>query len=463
MSFSACSFKNSISLNKIVSNILIENGICKSKLVKLGNFENVEKLYDYNAYDLIEITDEELQNYVDDLLLIHEEKKKVTDRKIVQNGDAIIVSYTVSLDSEIVANAESDSLVVGSGYYGEEFENAVVGAVVGEPFICEIESPIDTEKYLKGEKLKYNITVESINYFVTYSSSDKYILDYYGFDNEEDFLYDCKMRIMRQKKNQNQKDADIDFLDALADKCKFYIDKDEVANYSLKIVEQYKDKAYINGFEIDDYIEKVINMTEDEFYDFCYDLGVNEIKRYLFVGAYTADYTDLSNDDSYVCFCSMNGYDSTMCDNLLAEYDFLKRKCIDEILSKNIYVYDIGYSIPFIKNKNYTINMYDSADIYGTNYNLDGDYVLSENFEQNIVHELEKLTFGETVYVFGNNFYDTILSFKLDNENVIKIMIDQKNGFVSMHYYNKKNNGYPYIVITKLTDELKNLIISAKS
>ena len=285
-SFSSCAAKETLPLNDIVKNTLEENGIDKSKIVLL---------YDSNGNDFVnvyndlpsKISDKELKKYVDDLLLLHEKMIEVTDRNTVQKGDAIVVSYVVRYNSEIVANADSEPLMVGSGNYGEEFENAVIGAVVGEPFKCELSSPIDTEKYKKGDILQYNITVESINYFETYTSSDQYILDYYGAQTEEEFLSLCETRLKQIKKQENKYSADNEFLDKVAEKCEFYINKKEAAAYSEKVVKQHKDLAYISGLELDEYIKQTLKMTEDEFYDYCYDEGVKEIKRYLLVGAYT--------------------------------------------------------------------------------------------------------------------------------------------------------------------------------
>ncbi len=460
---SGCVKKTALPLNKIVDDILAEKGIKNSKITLLGDFENADNLYNSEKYSKIEITDEELQKFVNDILLIHEEMIEITDRNIVRSGDAIFVSYVVYNGSEMVANAASDSLLVGSGNYFKDFEDAVVGAIVGEPFSCELPSSVDTEKYKKGDILKYNITVQSINYFVTYTSSDQYILDYYGFDNENDFLKDCEMRLIEQKKYESQKQADKDFLNKLVKECEFSIDKEEVAKYSQKIVEQYKGLAYINGLELDVYIEQKLQMTENEFYDYCYNLGKEEIKRYLLIGAYSNDcddYTNLSNNKQFTRFCSMMGYDSTIKNND-TEYAFLERMCINNLSQTGLYIHNVGYSLPFKQNKIYTVDVYDSSNVYSINFSAEKQYMVSNQVQEKIISHAQNLMFGETTYNYGNNLYDTVIVFKADGENIIKVMVDSKNGFVSMKYYDSKNT-YPYIVETELTKELKNLISEVK-
>lgn len=460
-----CTQKTALSLNEIVNDVLTEKGVEKSKITKLGNLENVSELYDY-TYNQIDVTDEELQKFVNDTLFIHEEMIKETNRNVVHQGDAIFVSYVVYKDCEIVANAVSDSLLVGSGNYFEDFEEAVVGAVVGEPFVCEIKAPADTDKYKKGDILKYNITVESINGFITYTSSDRYILDYYGFDTEKDFLDDCKTRLIQQKRYEAQKQADKDFLNRLAKECEFSLNKKEIAEYSKKFVEQYEDLAYISGLELNAYIEQKLQMTEDEFYNYCYNLGEEEVKRYLLVGAYSNDFdncADLQGNEQYMRYCSMMGYDGTVKSNE-SEYDFLERECINELSQTGLYIHTIGYFAPFNENKNYTVDVYDSSNIYSINLSKDAEkqYKVSNQMCEKIILTAQNLTFGETTYNYGNNLYDTVLVFKADGENAIKIMVDSKNGFISMKVYSAEN-GHPYIVETELTYELENLISEIKS
>ena len=117
--------------------------------------------------------------------------------------------------------------------------------------------------------------------------------------------------------------------------------------------------------------------------------------------------------------------------------------------------------MPFKENKNYTVDIYDSSNIYGINYSLKTKYLISDELQQKIILCAQNLIFGETTYDCGNNLYDIVITFKTDGENTIKVMIDSKNGFVSMTHYISES-GYPYIVVTELTNEFNDLIVAAK-
>ncbi len=449
--FSVCAEKEALPLNYIVKNILSENDIDKSKIVFL---------YDSNENDFVDvysdisskISDKELKKYVDDLLLSHEKMIEVTDRNTVQNGDAIVVSYVVRYNSEIVANVDSEPLMVGSGNYGEEFEKAVIGAVVGEPFKCELSSPIDTEKYKKGDILQYNITVESINYFETYTSSDQYILDYYGAQTEEEFLAECEIRLKQIKKQENKYSADNEFLDKVAEKCKFYINKKEVAAYSEKVFKRHKDLAYISGLELNEYIKQTLDVTEDEFYDYCYDEGVKEIKRYLLVGASTKDIE--FDNENYAEFCSMNGYDSTQEDNTQAKYDYLKTVTVHDF--EHLMVADVIHGIRFDNKTFYSVELYDSSNIYTIDFSKAPSYTLDLETQQNILSCVAHAGFGGTMYGNGNHMYQTVLIVKGDGKIFAKVMVDEINGYVKW----QQNDGQ--IVCAELKENLRELIERAK-
>lgn len=438
-------------LNDIVKSILSESNIVKSKITELAdeNRDDFLYLYDSTSY---EVSDKELEEYVDELLLSHEKMIEITDRKTVKNGDAIVVSYIVRYNSEIVANVDSEPLMVGSGNYGEEFERAVIGAIVGEPFECELNSPIDTEKYKKGDTLQYNIMVESINYFETYTSSDQYILDYYGVENKQEFFSLCRIRLEKIKKYENKYKSDNDFLDKIADECKFSINKDEAVKYSEKNVEQHKNSAHINGLEMDEYIKKTLKMTEEEFYDFCYDEGVKEIKRYLLVGAYT-NKMDF-DDELYAEFCTMNGYDSTKKDDLYAKYDFLKANTVIDF--NHSVTNDELHKIVFDREQIHTVDVYDSSNIYTIDYSKTSNYVVGKETQELIISGVKNLGFGGTIYWDKNNLYQTVLVVKDENGISARLMIDEINGFVKW----QQEDGM--VVCQKLDENLRYLINQAK-
>lgn len=451
LSLSCCAKSGEgLKLNGVVEKILTENGIEKSKITFLcESSEKISKLYDYTES---EITNEELTKYVDDLLISHEKMIEITDRKIVENGDAVVVSYVVYYDDEIVANTVNEPLMVGSGNYDQNFEKVIIGAVVGEPFVCELNSPVDTDKYQEGDLLRYNITVNSINYFEKYTSSDRYILDYYGCDTEEDFLNECKNRLEQIKKYEALNTAYDDFLEKISEKCKFYIDEDEAADYSRKIVEDYKNSAYLLNLSLEEFIEQKLCITEDDFYDRCYDEGVAEIKRYLLVGASTTD-VDINAAADFDEYCSLNGYDAADTDNTSGKYYYLKRITVLNNRPDVKFVVTAEAYVPYFEEDcEYTVDIYDTSNIYSVNLKSDTKRDLSGDEQDRIIAQLKETSFGGSQYNATNQLYQTVLVVKKDGKVTEKIYVDTLNGYLKWQPSNEKT------VICKLTPEFEDLI-----
>lgn len=453
---SVCFINTGIQLNPVVKSILDQKDIQNSKITYLANFEK-SKIY-YNKDKIYEekVTDDEIQNYVDILMSSHEELIEIKDRTIVQTKDVVIIDYVVKYNSNIVSKFEHIPIIVGLGEYDIELENSLLGKKVGVPFLCKLKATVTTDEYNQGDILQYEININSINYFKTYKPSDEYILQYYGFASEEEFLKDCKFRVAQQKVRDVKSSVDEEFLDVLIDECRFHIDKKEVANYSTKIVEDYSLLASIYGLELEDYVEQKLKISEEEFYDLCYAEGEKEIKKYLFVGAFCAKMENVFDDEEFAEFCSMNGYEDEKGINTNAKYNFLKNLCINSIASIDYVSYLVGYKVPIENDTECTVKICNTDNISNLNLSISGEKV-SDTKSKEILSEVKTLTFEETQYFYGDNLYDSVLLFEMPNKALVKIMIDQKNGFLTMRVY-KDDNGYPYIVKAKTTDKLLHLI-----
>lgn len=454
--FSGCSFNADIPIHSTIKTILTQNDIKKSKITYLKDFSKSKINYDKEQIFSQKATDEELKDYIETLISSHEEMIEITDRTVVQADDVVIVDYVVRHNSLIVSEFESVPIMVGRGEYDIKLENAIISANKNEPFICEITAENSTEQYQSGDTLQYEINVNSINYFKTYSTADSYILQYYGFETEEAFLKDCGFRFTQQKTADIKNKVDNDFLNALVGECRFYTDKKEIANYSQKIVEEYTVLSDISGLDLEEYIEQVLKITEEEFYERCYAEGEQEIKQYLLVGALSANMENVFKEESYAEFCSMNGYDSTEKSNTSAQYAFLKDICVKGVANIESIDYLVGCGAQLKDNVEYSVKFYNTSNVYNLNLAETGT-AISNDIAEKIISEVNKIKFEQTEYFYGANLYDCVLMVDAPNEDILKFMIDRKNGFVTMRVYDQED-GYPYVVKTQLTEELVSLI-----
>ena len=385
---------------------------------------------------------------------------QVTDRSIIQKVDAIVVDYIVYYQDEVVANTENESLLVGAGKYSVDFENAVIGKVINTPFACEIKSPVDTDKYKKGDILKYNITVKSINYFTTYTADDPYILSYYNVDNAQEFEDYCEYRLLFQKTRSSEAEANKKFIANVAEKCKFYFDKDEIAEYSKEVVENYRNIAYLNGATLEQYIEFELKMSEDEFYELCYKEGEAEVAEYLIIGAMAPRLS--LNDSDFAVFCSLYGYDKNTNDNVYTRYLFLK----ENVLMIMKHVYPVGYSrtIQIDETKPYQYEVFDCSKIKDISSAKSETITISDDLKKQFITQFNNIDFRNHSYSNITPLYDIVLSYNgYDCNGFIasgNLAIDTKNGIGTfyMDWRNNDDKKWHYFTLTAKQIEFINQI-----
>ncbi len=265
---------------------------------------------------------------------------------------------------------------------------------------------------------------------IEYKSSDAYILDYYGCRTEEELLNKCELRLKEIKRKEQKSSSDEDFLNKIAKECKFSINKEEAVEYSKQIVEQHKNLAYISGLELEEYIKQTLNMTEDEFYDYCYDCGVKEIKQYLLVGAHTLDAT--FDGEGFAEFCSMTGYDSNDDENIQSKYHYLKTITIAHYRHSVIHL--VAYVVPLFEDKTFSLEVYESSNLYAMNSSDYKKYTITAEEQNKLINSIANLSLGESLYTDTlNQLYNYVLILRSDDEIAAVIMIDEVNKFVKMY------------------------------
>lgn len=326
-------------------------------------------------------------------------------------------------------------------------------------FLCESSEKISelysyTEPEISTEEL--TIFVDELllsgNEVSGSAEIDRDVLDSYGCDTEEDFLNECKNRLEQNKKYVTLNTAYDDFLEKISEKCKFYIDEDEAADYSKKIVEDYKNSAYLLNLSLEEYVEQKLCITEDDFYDRCYDEGVAEIKRYLLVGASTAD-VDINAVADFAEYCSLNGYDAADTDNASAKYYYLKRITVLNNQPDVKFTVTAEAYVPYFEEGcEYTVDIYDTSNIYSVNLKSDTKRDLSGDVQDQIIAQLKETSFGGSQYDAHYQLYQTVLVVKKDGKVAEKIYVDTINGYLKWQPRNEKT------VICKLTPEFEDLI-----
>ena len=86
----------------------------------------------------------------------------------------------------------------------------------------------------------------------------------------------------------------------------FHIDENEILDYSLTIVKRFEELANMKGMSLDEYYQKELNISEDQFYNLCYQMGEGDIKNKLIVGSIASKEGISINKEEISSFCNLN-------------------------------------------------------------------------------------------------------------------------------------------------------------
>ncbi len=131
--------------------------------------------------------------------------QSIPDAEIV-NGDQAIIDFNGTIDGENFPGGSANNYpyIVGSKRFFGKFEEALIGAKVGETKTCEVEFPIDyTNKSLAGKKAIFEIKIKDIKRKELPALDDEFAKQA-GAEN----LEDLKQKIKNEIENAISEETD---------------------------------------------------------------------------------------------------------------------------------------------------------------------------------------------------------------------------------------------------------------
>lgn len=272
--------KKSIEINETMNDYLQEIGINDYEVYKIDDYKDISfKKVDY------EISEQDIQQYIEDDLEAREENIEVEDRNYVKNGDVVSVTYTVYLNEQQVNYVENDVFMVGKGKYNTQIEDNIVGKKKNKKITFEIQVPKDDENVdFAGKTEKVELIVNSISVVKSYELNTGFITKFYNFDTMEEYYDYVKEALESKNEYESETIENDEIMSKLIDCFQYELSNDEVAEYSISIINEYSEIASLYDKSLEEYREQELGMTEDEFMEFCYNEGEKRIKEYIAIG-----------------------------------------------------------------------------------------------------------------------------------------------------------------------------------
>lgn len=152
-----------------------------------------------------EVTDEDLDQYLESLRSKHAVIEDVTDPEAtVQNGDSVLMDFCGKLNGEIFpgGTAAGYTLGIGSHTFIPGFEEQMVGMKVGEERNLDVTFPEDYgEPTLAGQPVVFEVKVNGIKRQTLAPLDDEFAKDVSEFDTLEELKADAKAKLAESKKD----------------------------------------------------------------------------------------------------------------------------------------------------------------------------------------------------------------------------------------------------------------------
>lgn len=231
--------------------------------VKLGEYKNIE-IQKANT----EITDEDVDTYIESVLSENAVPKQITDRAVAQ-GDVVNIDFKGMKDGTAFegGTAEGMDLGIGSGQFIEGFEEGLVGVMPGSQVDLNLTFPEDyPSEELAGQDVVFEVKVNHIVYKELPELNDEFVQTV----SEAETVDKYKEEVKEGLKKQAESDAKDQGLQTIMQSI---MESSEVVEIPQEMIDKeaeaqkgyYSQYSQMYQMELTDFISAMFGMTEEEF------------------------------------------------------------------------------------------------------------------------------------------------------------------------------------------------------
>ena len=166
--------------------------------VELGEYKGIE-VQEIDG----EVTDKEIDQYLDDIRSKHAEVKTITDkRSVLKEGDTANIDFVGKKDGVPFAggSAEGYDLEIGSGAFIPGFEEQMEGMKVEDVRNVELNFPDDYYvSDLAGQPVVFEVTLHAIKRKIMPELNDEFVKDVSNFETVAEYKEDVKNMLSAEK------------------------------------------------------------------------------------------------------------------------------------------------------------------------------------------------------------------------------------------------------------------------
>ncbi len=199
--------------------------------VKLGKYKGLTVTLTTSS----EITDADVEKYIEDVRTQHSRTVEITDRA-AKNGDELVIDYEGSLSGVTFegGTATDATLTLGNGGWIDGFEEGIVGMTVGETKVVDatFPDPYKNNPDLAGKTAQFKITLKSISETVIPEYNDTFVRENFNYATMAEYEAYVRQTLAAQRQDEIAAEKQSATL-AVA------VDNAEVLKYPEGVVEDY--------------------------------------------------------------------------------------------------------------------------------------------------------------------------------------------------------------------------------
>ena len=250
--------------------------------------------------DEIAVSDEDLQEAVDNLLSQYPETVQVTDRAVA-DGDSVNIDYVGSVDGEEFeggsTNGAGTTVTIGETQYIDDFLEQLIGHKPGETFDINVTFPDDYgQENLNGKDAVFKTTINYIEESNTPELTDAFVTENlqetYGYTSAAD----TKAKLTEELKSVNTENYIYDYM---LEKSEFKeLPKDVVEEQMDLRVQAIEQQMEYSGIAMEDYLKEYDFEDEDAFRESFREDCEELVKMYMICQiVYENENLEVTDDD----------------------------------------------------------------------------------------------------------------------------------------------------------------------
>ncbi len=274
--------------------------------VTLGEYKGIEV-----KKDPVEVTDEEIQQAIDQDLAAHEKKVDV-DRE-VKDGDVVNIDYAGTKDGVAFdgGTAKGYDLTIGSNQFIEGFESGLIGAKKGDKVSLNVTFPENYQnKDLAGKPVVFEVTVNSVQEKQLPELNDAYVQENTKSKTVDEYKEETKQTLLKSKNDAAEQKVKNDIYTAISANCKVEPEQKAIdANYD-NLIARYTNQAAAYGMDFTTFITAFTGMKEEDFKTAAKTQAEEIVKQRLIVNAIAEKEKLAVTDDDRKEVATELGYES---------------------------------------------------------------------------------------------------------------------------------------------------------